>query len=212
LCEQLKYYENNRDKYKTFADFYPELIKVFEKLSNQDLGKDFYLIPYEGTINAVSHDKSSVILILPTNEKDSDIQKNIHEFVRRYQQRFFPQSPVIMDAEAIGRDFSRNSLILFGTMNGNLWLKENAAKFPFTIEPNRIVADKVYEGTDLRFISGWPNPQNTKRGILVYTAQQAGNIAGINSVFHGPTDYVVAKQDTVLKADNYKKNKNNWSF
>jgi len=74
------------------------------------------------------------------------------------------------------------------------------------------VADKVYQGTDLRFISAWPNPQNPKRGILIYTAQQAGDIVGINSVFHGPTDYVVARGTTVLKAYNYKKNKDNWSF
>jgi Domain of unknown function (DUF4932) len=212
LCEQLKYYENNRDKYKTFAEFYPELIKVFEKLSNQNLGKGFYFVPYAGTINAVGHDKKSVVLILPTNEKDSDIQKNIHEFVRQYQQRFYPQSPVITDTEAIKRDLSQNSLIIFGTMNGNLWLKENAAKFPFTIEANRIVADKIYKGTDLRFISAWPNPKNTIRGILIYTAQQARDIAGINSVFNGPTDYVVARKNTVLKADNYKKSKDNWSF
>ena len=212
LCEQLKYYENNRDKYKTFAEFYPELIKVFEELSKQDLGKDFYIVPYAGTINEVGQDKSSVILILPTNEKDSDVQKNIHEFVRQYQQRFYPQAPVITDTEAIKRDFSQNSLILFGTMNGNLWLKENAAKFPFTLEANRIVADKVYEGTGLRFISAWPNPQNPKRGILIYTAQQAKDIVGINSVFHGPTDYVVARGNSILKADNYKKNKDNWSF
>ena len=218
LCEQLKYYENNRDRYKTFAEFYPELIKVFEDLSKQDLGKDFYSVPeegpvdYEGTINAVGHDKKSVILILPTNEKDSDIQKDIHKFVRQIQRRFYPQSPVITDAEAIKRDLSGNSLILYGTMSGNLWLKENVPKFPFTIEANRIVADKVYQGTDLRFISAWPNPQNPKRGILIYTAQQAGDIVGINSVFHGPTDYVVARGTTVLKAYNYKKNKDNWSF
>jgi hypothetical protein len=218
LCKSLKNYEKNRDKYKTFAEFYPELIKVFEELSNQNLGKDFYSIPqegpvnYAGTINTVGQDKKSVILIIPTNENDPDIQKTIHEFVRQIQRRFFPQAPVITDAEAIKRDLSGNSLIIYGTMNGNLWLKENAAKFPFTIEANRIVADKVYEGTDLRFISAWPNPRNPKRGILIYTAQQAKDIAGINSVFHGPTDYVIARENNIIKADDYKKVDNQWSF
>jgi hypothetical protein len=218
LCERLKYYENNRDKYKTFAEFYPELIKVFEELSNQNLGKDFYSIPqegpvnYEGTINAVGQDKKSVILIIPTNEKDPETQKNIHEFVRQYQQRFYPQEPIITDVEAIKRDLSKNSLILFGTMNGNLWLKENASKCPFKIEANRIVADKVYEGTDLRFISAWPNPQNPKRGILIYTAQQAKDVVRINSVFHGPTDFVVARGTEVLKSANYDKKNESWTL
>lgn len=218
LCESLKYYEKNRDKYKSFAEFYPELIKVFEELSNQNLGKDFYSIPqegpvnYEGTINAVYLDKNSIILIIPTNEADAEIQKNVREFVRQIQQRLLPQAPVITDVEATKRDLSGNSLIIYGTMNGNVWLKENAAKFPFTIEVNRIVADKVYEGTDLRFISAWPNPQNPKRGILIYTAQQAKDIAGINSVFHGPTDYVIARESNIIKASDYKKVDNQWSF
>ncbi len=218
LYESLKNYEKNRDKYKTFAEFYPELIKVFEELSNQTLGKDFYSIPqeepvnYEGIINAVGQDKKSVILIIPTNEKDPEIQKNIHDFVRQYQQRFYPQSPVITDTEAIKQDLSQNSIILFGTMNGNLWFKENASKYPFKIEANRIVADKIYEGTDLRFISAWPNPQNPKRGILIYTAQQAKDIVKINSVFHGPTDYVIARGTEILKDANYNKKDGAWTI
>ncbi len=60
LCESLKKYENNRDKYTTFEEFYPELIKVFEDLSRQDLGKDFYFIPYEGTINDVITPKPQI--------------------------------------------------------------------------------------------------------------------------------------------------------
>lgn len=212
LCESLKYYENNRDKYKTFAEFYPELIKVFEDLSKRDLGKDFYFIPFEGTINAVGgQDQESIILIIPTNEKDSETQKSIHDFVRQYK-KYYPQSPIITDAEAIKRDLSQNSLILFGTMDGNLWLKANASIFPFKIEKDRITADTVYEGTDLRFISTWPHPQNPQRGILIYTAQQAKDIVNINSVFHGPTYFVVARGSQSLKAGNYKKNKNKWSF
>jgi hypothetical protein len=211
LCESLKNYENNRDKYKSFTEFYPELIKVFEDLSKQDLGKEFYFIPYEGTINAVGQDKDSVILIIPTNEKDSETQKNIHDFVNQYK-KFYPQSPIITDAEALKRDLSQNSLILFGTMDGNLWLKENASIFPFKIQKDRVTADKDYEGTDLRFISAWPHPQNPKRGILIYTAQQAKDIVNINSVFHGPTDFVVAKGADILKAGKYKKDKNHWAY
>ena len=212
LCESLQNYENNRDKYKTFAQFYTELIKAFEDLSKQDLGKDFYSIPYGGTINAVGQDKNSVILVIPTNESDLEIQKKIHDFVGQYQQRFFPQSPIITDAEATKRDLSGNALIFFGTMNGNLWLKENASKFPFKIEKSRIVADKDYEGTDLRFISAWLNPQNSKRGILIYTAQQAKDIVKINSVFHGPTDYVIARNTNILKAANYNRKDGVWTI
>jgi len=33
LTKKLEEYEKNRDKYKSFKDFYPELVKVFKELS-----------------------------------------------------------------------------------------------------------------------------------------------------------------------------------
>lgn len=37
LCDSLKTYEENRDIYPTFESYYKELIKVFQKLSEQDI-------------------------------------------------------------------------------------------------------------------------------------------------------------------------------
>ena len=45
LCKRLEYYEEQRDIYPSFVDFYPELIKVFGTLSEKDLSDDFYCIP-----------------------------------------------------------------------------------------------------------------------------------------------------------------------
>ncbi|GFP75265.1 DUF4932 domain-containing protein [Clostridium fungisolvens] len=38
ITEKLKEYENNRDKYTTFDDFYPKLIEVFKELSEKQKG------------------------------------------------------------------------------------------------------------------------------------------------------------------------------
>ncbi|MFQ5983206.1 MAG: hypothetical protein ACE5KS_07520, partial [Woeseiaceae bacterium] len=46
----------------------------------------------------------------------------------------------------------------------------------------------VYTGEDLRFITAWPNPQNPEKGVVMYAAQRAQDVVGINAVFHGPTD------------------------
>jgi hypothetical protein len=45
LCEQLEEYENQREKYPTFVDFFPELLKVFEELSEKRLSNSFLLHP-----------------------------------------------------------------------------------------------------------------------------------------------------------------------
>lgn len=51
LLEALEKYEKNRDRYKTFEDFYPEIINVFKTLSEKELGEDFYNLA--GPINAI---------------------------------------------------------------------------------------------------------------------------------------------------------------
>ena len=215
LYEQLKNYEAKRNIFPTIKDFYPEFIKLFKELSEKDLGEDFFtapLTPFTGTINNVFVDKKSVILIVPTNESDKAVEKKIHAYVKKIHDSFFTDSPILTDKDALNRDLSSNALVVYGTPKGNLWLSQNLPKLPVRIESDRIVAETVYQGNRLRFITAWPNPQNPKRGVVIYTAQKAEDIIGINSVFHGPTDYVVAKGEESLKAANYNKQNGQWSF
>jgi hypothetical protein len=212
LCKRLEQYENQREKYPTFVDFYPELINVFKELSEKELGDDFYSIPFTGTINAVSDNKKSVILIIPTRENDKAVQDKIQNYVKEIHEKFFKDSPILTDEEALKRDLSTNALIVYGTTTGNLWLAQHIAELPVRVESDKIVADIVYAGAHLRLISAWPNPQNPQKGMVIYTAQQAEDVVGINSVFHGPTDYVIAKDTEVLKAANYKKQNGRWAF
>ncbi len=72
--------------------------------------------------------------------------------------------------------------------------------------------DKSYEGTDLEFISALPNPQNTKRPLIVYTAQNAEDLLKINEIFHGPTDYILAKDEEELCSGYYYKKDGVWAF
>jgi hypothetical protein len=101
---------------------------------------------------------------------------------------------------------------MYGTTEGNLLLAKYIKGMPFTIEHNKVVADKVYEVENLRFITAWPNPHNVNRGFLIYTAQKAEDIPGINSIFHGPTDYVIAQDLKMLQSGDYKKDNKTWVF
>ncbi len=116
---------------------------------------------------------------------------------------------MLTDAEALTRDLSKNSLIIYSTFRGNLWLAQHQNEFPLRIEPDKIVTDSVYYGTELRFITAWPNPQ---KGMVVYTAQKAEDVIGINGVFHGGTDYVIARGTEILKQGNYVKENGEWTF
>jgi hypothetical protein len=212
LCKKLEEYEQHRDKYPTLESFYPEIVGVFKSLSEQKLGPEFYQVRFPGTINAVSMDRKNLVVILPTHESDSEAQRKLQDFARSMHDRFWKDAPVFTDDEALKQDFSGKSVIAYGTMTGNSWIAGLSAELPFKIEADRIVADKEYTGGHLRFITAWPNPKNPQKGILIYTAQQAADVVGINGVFHGPTDFVVAKGNEVLQAGDYVKHDGKWAF
>jgi hypothetical protein len=212
LCQKLEEFENRRDKYPALSDFFPELLKVFGEISKKGENKELYSFDFAGPINAVSSDKESIVLILPTRENDRAVQDEIHKYVMKIYERLFKGCLVLTDAEALSRDLSKNSLIIYGTLRGNLWLAQHLNEFPLDIDSDRIIVDSVYYGTDLRLITDWTNPQNRKMGIVIYTAQRAEDIIGINGVFHGGTDYVIARGTEILKQGNYVKTKEGWRF
>ena len=210
LCAKLEEYEANRKKYPVLADFYPLLIDVFRQLEEKELGPEFYLLPFTGTINAVTANKTNVLLVIPTAEKDQESQTKIREYVAEIMGMFYKESSLVTDVIALDRDLSTYSVVAYGTVEGNLLIKKLIADIPVRMEPDKITIGEVFEGENLRFITAWPNPYNPVRGILIYTALDAADIPGINSVFHGPTDYVVASGNDVLKAEDYKKSDGRW--
>ena len=212
LCKKLEEYEQHRDKYPTLESFYPEIIGVFKSLSEQKLGPEFYQVRFPGTINAVSMDKKNLVVILPTHESDSEAQRTLQDFARSMHDKFWKDAPVFTDDEALKQDLSGKAVVAYGTISGNSWIASVSADLPFKIESDRIIADKEYTGDHLRFITAWPNPKNPQKGVLIYTAQQTADVVGINSVFHGPTDYVIAKGTEVLQAADYVKHDGKWTF
>ncbi|HKI79478.1 MAG TPA: DUF4932 domain-containing protein [Ignavibacteriaceae bacterium] len=211
ICKNLSRYENNRDLYPTFADFYPEIIKLFTLLTKTKHGEDYYYVPFKGTINSAFSAGHPIKFIIPTNETDKDTQNKIKEYVEAIQKKIFPKADLITDIDALKENLSNYSLAVYGTPSGNLWLKKYIGLLPVKIETDKIIADSVYLGNDLRYITAWPNPQDSNIGIVIYTAQKADNVIGINSLFAGPTDFVIARGDKKIKSANYNKNEK-WKY
>jgi len=203
-----------KDKYPSFIDFYPELVKVFKSLLEQNLGEDFYIIPFAevGTMNRVYNNKKSLIYIVSTMEKDEEDQTRLEKYVRSIRNTFSKKSLILTDKEALEKDLSSNNIVVYGTFEGNLWLKKHFSNLAKNIKPDRIVTNKEVLGSGLRFLTARPNPLNTNFGVNIYTAQKAKDIIGVNSVMHGGTDYVVAKGTKVLQSAGYKKVKADWDF
>lgn len=174
---------------------------LFVSMGTIGLAADF-----QGPVNSAVMDKQSVVIIVPTNEQDKDAERSIFESAKSVRKKFFlPETPVMRDTEALQADLSSKTLLVYGTWQGNLWLASSIKRFPIEIHAEKIVTDRSIEGRNLRLISVWPNPQNPEKGTVIYTAQQSRDVVNINTVFHGPTDFVVAGGEKVLEAGNYYK-------
>ncbi|MEN6334494.1 MAG: S41 family peptidase [Phycisphaerales bacterium] len=172
---------------------------------------------FRGPINAVGSSSPSTVLIVPTNESDKTAQQQIHAYVEAVRKFILEKDPergvkVLTDSEALADGLSHSAISVYGTPQGNLWLAKYMRQLPVVIEPNRITTDRVHEGSDLRFISAWPHPSNPGLGMVILTAQRAQDVVGINGVFHGPTDFVVARGQTIVQSGSYFNKGGAWSF
>jgi C-terminal processing protease CtpA/Prc len=172
---------------------------------------------FNGSINAVFEGNPSIVLIVPTGESNASDQERILAHVNGIERMITERgvssnTEIITDSEALERDLGSNSVLVYGTVHGNRWLAQHINEIPVAIEPNSIMSDREYEGANLRFITAWPNPDNPSRGVLIYTAQRAQDVVGINSVTHGMTDYVIAQGKTIIGAGSYIKSKGQWSI
>jgi hypothetical protein len=205
-------YHKKRNKYPDFKSYFPELAK---KLVNLDPPKNGNPGGYfSGPLNTISREVTHIII--PTNEKNDSIEARIKEYCGHVKKFFDERNNsdiiIITDLEALKTDLSAGDLLIYGTLEGNLWLKAHTDQFPFQITLEKIVSKEVHEGSNLRFMSAWPHPDNPKQGIAIYTAQRPEDIWGINGIKHGSTDYMIAKGQEVLSTGNYKKKSGSWSF
>ncbi|GHU63165.1 hypothetical protein FACS1894160_3130 [Bacteroidia bacterium] len=114
--------------------------------------------------------------------------------------RFFKKGLLIPDTISTKIDLSAYGLVVYGTIENNLFLQKYKSQFPFKMEGNTIIVDRQYTEPNIKLITCLPNPQNQKLGMVIYTAVKNKDIIDINNVFHGPEDYILfIDKDHVLK-------------
>jgi hypothetical protein len=203
LADRLKEYEQHRDRYPTFRDFAPRLIAVFDELAASNLPAAFYEIPFIATINSVLVGK--MIYVVSSGEPDLAAQQKIADYVKTIRDRFAKGAEIITDEQALARDLSAYSVAAYGTLTGNKWLAKHRNSIPALA-----ALEAVRDAGPLRLIAALPNPQNPKLGAIAYTATDASAVAGINSLFAGPTAYVIGKGTEVLKSGDYRRQDGVW--
>jgi len=190
VIEKLKEYEKQRDsRHITFSDFYPQLINLFDSLQNSDNSK-LTERKFSGPIN-VAISRQKLAFVYPTFDNDKESLKTVQDYVSNIYNKLKSEGSILIsDSVALHTQLSDYCIMAYGAIESNLFLKHYKSSFPFKIENNVIHADNEYSDVNTMFISCLPNPLNSQKGMVIYTAISNRYIQDINNVFHGGEDFI----------------------
>jgi hypothetical protein len=212
LERKLAVYESLKEKNRiTFSDFFPAMIDVLDSLLKTDYEK-LAEVKFFGPINSVMTGQN-LAYIFPTNDNDSASLKVAQDYVKTIFNRFKrPGSIMIPDTMALRTNLFNYGLMVYGTLESNLFLLKYKKLYPFRLENQILFAGKEYNNKKIKFITCLPSPLNPLKGMAIYTALSNTNIQDINRVFHGPEDYIIfLNKDTILDKGFYDKT-DDWKF
>lgn len=206
LVELLIKFENDKTTYPIIESFYPEIMKLFKSLQQQTVEENRG--PFTGRIDAIYRNHSKLYkVIIPEEDKEiEDYVKSVWN--KDFEMKLNGYIRILTDKEALAKDLSKSNIIVYGTIENNKFLKEIEEVLPFSVGNDKIAIGNItYEGTDLELITGIPNPQNNKLGLVIYTAQRAKSLIDINYNWHGSQQFHIFDKDGEVVAEGYYPNK-----
>lgn len=215
ICDLLKEYEKNKAKYKNIEEFYSEIIILFKNIYEGKVETEFKNYAFDGGFINAYLMVDPIVVIIPTNEKDKDMGKNITEKINSYPFSKLKEIKIVKDTDAVNQKFENNTVIALGTIDGNTWLKKNKDIIPFKIDSKKITCGKDIVGENLSLITVLPNPNNPKKALIVVTAQKAEDILLNNYIIdknEKEKDYIIYKNNNMLQSESYIKKNGKWSF
>jgi C-terminal processing protease CtpA/Prc len=127
----------------------------------------------------------------------------IRRHAEAMQRHFYKNAELIDDKQALGRTFAGADLVVYGTP-AHGWLARAQDRLPFRFEDGAVVLEgRRFTGKRLRVICAVRNPDDAKRRAVLYVAGRGEDVSEINSVFHGPTEWVVADGTRILGAGSF---------
>ena len=190
LYAALEEFEKNRKRFRKLADFAPRLFDEIDRIAKE--GADAYLArqPFRGRINdawSIAEKHSNLVFVLPSDEKVADYARSIAE-------RFKSKPKVVTGREALEMKTGNSVFVVYGTPTSNAFFARLAPKLPIRVEKDAVIVDgEKFEGVR-RLIAAVPNPEKPAWPLVIYTATSDSIVQGINSIFHGPTGFVVGDE------------------
>lgn len=213
ILKRIRQAEKQPDKYPDFKAMIASLPEVFAGIDSSYIASkmaktDAFREPDVETIPKPYNfaRDSSTVFIIGTHETDSSAQEKMHQFVRNYRDMFSKEIRIISDDTALEQDLTNNDLVVFGTVEGNSFLKKYIDRLPVSISADKIVTNKVIPGKDLQLVTSWVSPFNKEKALVVYTAQRTADIKNFyQSAIKDQYNYWVARDLIPLNKGNYQR-------
>lgn len=123
---------------------------------------------------------------------DEKTHRYLAGIVLMFRKDLDPVRDIKSDLELTDEDIRTRTIYIYGTPQNHTLFRRVRDQLPILFEDDGIVVgNKKYMGSDVGAIFVCPNPINPQNRLVIYGTVSPGALDQMNSIFHGPTDYVV---------------------
>jgi RNA polymerase sigma factor (sigma-70 family) len=149
---------------------------------------------FTGGINK-AHDVPNAIYTYP--DGDEITHRYLEDIKRMFAQKIGPGRTVKSDRELTEQDIQTQTIYIYGSPENHSFFQRVRDQLPIVFEDDGIVVgNKKCKGRDVGAIFTCPNPLSPEHQLVIYGTVSPEALKNMNSVFHGPTDYVIFNNTT----------------
>jgi hypothetical protein len=137
-----------------------------------------------------AHNLPNAIYTYP--EGDEKTHAYVEQMIRQFRRDLDPAQAVKSDRELTEQDIHDRTIYIYGSPENHSLFRRVREDLPLVFEADGIrVGKQKCLGRDVGAIFVCPNPINPKNRLVVYGTVAPETLRNMNSIYHGPTDFIV---------------------
>lgn len=199
LVAALARYETERSRWKSFLDFYPELLAALEAQAPA-------AVPFAGGLAELYAAKERVVLILPEGALAAKARAR------------FPKAEALSGEQALARRLAGRTLVAVGPASSNAWLARRWEELHLPVQagPESLSFTPRFQEAALVFpgrpglVSVALNPDDPGRGLLLLTGYDEQAAALALEAPPARADFILRGKGGTLKTGLYERTRRPW--
>jgi hypothetical protein len=123
-----------------------------------------------------------------------------HRYIEAIVKQFYKNDPtrtIKSDSALTEEDIQTRTIFIYGSPQNHTFFQRVRDQLPIIFKDDGvIVGRKKYMGQDVGAIFECPNPLSPEHQLIIYGTVSPDALNDMNSIFHGPTDYIVFNNTT----------------